>query len=495
MKQIYYSISAILIFSISVFAQDGSYDATFGTNGTTTTDIPGDNEISVLVAENADGSLWAHAIASLNTTSTKILVRYSAAGVFDTSFGVDGVVSLPLNGSYTSLKALPDGSMLIGGVFNEDFVVLKYTINGVLDTTFGNNGIATIDFETDLVLSLFVNEDNTALIIGRYRTTNEDGISISKLLADGTIDPTYGSNGVANSTITTEDEFYTFQISRFSNGGFLVPFRLVDVNENSRIGFAKISENGSLDPSFGNNGVAVNQIALQSPFSVSAVIQESQGILGLINNRGLNPPIDSESFFIQLLPNGSLDTGFGNKGVREISHNTFSPLKVIRQENDRTLFIGREWSIDGGNYTILRSYTDGFIDPSFANQGRFIEPNLDAGEAIITEDGGIVGCAFTPIFNGPQNIVLFKLLNSPLGVEEENSKKILIAPNPTNDLISITCTNCDLIGSVFRIFDATGREVQTGIFELDNPLISVESLAAGLYYLSIEATRIKFLKK
>ena len=107
-------LSLFLSLSVVTIAQDGAYDPLFGTNGTTVTDIPGENELSYLIAENVDGSLWAYGIAFLGVSNQNFLVRYLANGNFDTNFGTNGIVDLPIHFEVNDMQLSEDLQMVVG---------------------------------------------------------------------------------------------------------------------------------------------------------------------------------------------------------------------------------------------------------------------------------------------------------------------------------------------------------------------------------------------
>src|SRR4029079_17119959 len=83
-----------------------------------------------------------------------VLLRYSATGALDTTFGTAGIATLAgVNLVPTGVLVQPDGrSILVGTKFgtpgsatNPSFVALaRFDDAGALDTSFATNGVATI---------------------------------------------------------------------------------------------------------------------------------------------------------------------------------------------------------------------------------------------------------------------------------------------------------------------------------------------------------------
>jgi uncharacterized delta-60 repeat protein len=78
-------------------------------------------------------------------------IAYAAPGDLDTTFGTNGVATYDGGNVDEGRKAIlqPDGKIVVSGVtFNGtdgDVLVLRYNSDGTLDTTFGTNGVATYD--------------------------------------------------------------------------------------------------------------------------------------------------------------------------------------------------------------------------------------------------------------------------------------------------------------------------------------------------------------
>jgi len=83
-------------FSVGRFNLDGTVDTTFATNGLATTNFPGSaNDQANAVAIQADGSIIVAGSTTLAGISQFGLLRYTANGILDTSFGKGGFVTIP----------------------------------------------------------------------------------------------------------------------------------------------------------------------------------------------------------------------------------------------------------------------------------------------------------------------------------------------------------------------------------------------------------------
>lgn len=147
----------------------------------------------------------------LGTTGADFaVVRLTANGVVDTSFGGgDGLVTWPIPANATSWRFTVDvntGSIFvawtyIAGPGSQYTAVSRLSPAGALDPTYGGDGASEIVFGTQLwVLDLTVQSDGKLVGAGMIRGTAgaHQNFVLVRLLADGTLDPSFDANGVRN---------------------------------------------------------------------------------------------------------------------------------------------------------------------------------------------------------------------------------------------------------------------------------------------------------
>ena len=130
----------------------GTLDTTFGGTGLVSAH-PGDPAGLVMansMTVQSNGEIIQVGQATDPTThNTDIaVVRYTASGTLDTSFGTGGVVLTPITtgaGAPTASDVLVDsqGRIVVVGGDGSHFELLRYTSSGQLDSTFGNGGLVT----------------------------------------------------------------------------------------------------------------------------------------------------------------------------------------------------------------------------------------------------------------------------------------------------------------------------------------------------------------
>jgi len=130
---------------------------------------------------------------------------YGAAGSLDPAFGTGGVAITNLAvGLVNSIELQSTGEILVlveGITSNE---VLRYTTEGALDTTFGNSGVAiTIGGS----MSIAANDQIVVAGIGTDRNNSQIALEVERLNANGSIDTTFGNNGLALADLGNRSPF------------------------------------------------------------------------------------------------------------------------------------------------------------------------------------------------------------------------------------------------------------------------------------------------
>src|SRR5262249_10206885 len=172
--------------------QAGSLDPTFGTNGIVTTA----NTAANAAALQSDGKIVvAGSIPNSQNFQQGGLLRYTSNGVLDSSFGTGGEVLIGTSstGSAFAVAIQTDGKILAAAPASARLTVFRFNTNGSVDTTFGTNGSETI-LAAGLLFSP-INGDMTLQSDGKIVVVT--GNVVARLLANGQLDSTFGSGGVA----------------------------------------------------------------------------------------------------------------------------------------------------------------------------------------------------------------------------------------------------------------------------------------------------------
>lgn len=121
-------------------------DPLFGANGIARVASPsGAEETANAAAQLSDGRIVV-AGTSRGHQSPLFVIRFTASGALDNSFGKDGVVLLDpkiVSGGVRQVAVENDGSTLVGIQDTTSHSIVRLAMNGNLDPSFGTNGIVS----------------------------------------------------------------------------------------------------------------------------------------------------------------------------------------------------------------------------------------------------------------------------------------------------------------------------------------------------------------
>lgn len=369
---------------------DGELDTSYGVNGGRRVGFDRlgsdlDDEVSGMVTQ-ADGKAILAGTASGDPAtdgSDMALVRLTAAGQLDSSFGSSGRVLVPFNlgpvgqrGDYGAGLALQsDGKILLAGsaetgTADRVMAVVRLNANGQRDNSFDGDGRASVDFGPDYAFAAATQVRQLAngriLLAGLVLYVGGQGVTadfaLARLLANGTLDPTFGNGGKAvfGFDVGGENFDVAYDVVELPDGKLLAcGFADVNAPTNADMACMRFLENGSPDPGFA---------AVLVPFdrggdlidSAARIALDDQGRIVLGGSASV--AASNVNFALaRLHPGGELDPSFGNGGTA--THNSCNPLcfpsdrdnpgtALTLQGDSKLIVAGRV--LDGtGNYRFL----------------------------------------------------------------------------------------------------------------------------------------------
>jgi uncharacterized delta-60 repeat protein len=196
-------------FLLARYNSDGSLDTSFGTAGSLTTDIGGTANRATNIVLQSDGNIVVSgAVPKVINADPATpeghtdVVRYSANGGLDGSFGTGGKLALPATLVGESLALQPDGKLLLAGSVNvgsgatatTDFALMRLNSNGSPDATFGNAGtvVTAISNERDAALTVALQADGKIVLAGSTSNINTD-FAVVRYNGNGTLDASFGN--------------------------------------------------------------------------------------------------------------------------------------------------------------------------------------------------------------------------------------------------------------------------------------------------------------
>lgn len=397
MKYIFTFLSVLLLSSIAI-SQPGTLDSSYGTNGKTivVTKKGVTQNIYKAIIQKDDKVI---AIGSLNNPSAGIqglaAYRFMSDGSLDNTFGDSGNVVYGFNfdiaeGYCGAIQT--DGKILIAGYEATGLnpskaygLIIRLNSDGSIDPSFGENGMVLNTYSAFTSLSsILIQPDNKIVVSGLVGAGNS---LVTRYLSDGTTDISFGDNGTAI----------------YINGGLLHSALQDDgkiilgggAGSSSKALLVRYNTNGSLDASFGTegkiilgdgiNGDEISDIAIQKDNMIVAFEQLQSYVL------------NSYSAVIRFLPDGQFDNDFGHNGIDSIIvTDTTTRAESLLLQNDGAIVLASGASAHNTNYTnflLMRLKANGTTDSSFGINGKTITEfgeNSFLASAVFQSDSKIV---------------------------------------------------------------------------------------------------------
>ena len=342
------------------YNSDGSLDTGFGTNGLYAYDGGNGNDCGFAIAIQADGSILAAGDSQNGTDYDMVALRLTTDGVLDNTFGTQGIVNYDSgqgDDQAIDIVIQSDGYSIVAGQVGNgsDAEVAVWRLNGdgALDTSFGTNGIARYDRGSgdDAGLRVALQADGKIVVTGSGHNGSDYDIILMRFDTDGTLDTSFGTNGVRAYDGGDYDRGYGLAIQ--TDGKILVsgvrstvPAGGVDYD----IPLIRYNSNGSLDTGFGQNGLALFSSDIREQ-SYDVVIQADGKIL-VVGHSGDN---DWALVVLRFNTDGGADTDFGTSGVyRYDSVGTDWGYGIVIDANGRIVVTGQSSNGTDDDVIILR---------------------------------------------------------------------------------------------------------------------------------------------
>lgn len=307
---------------------DGSPDLSFGVSGKITT--PGVNNASA-VAIQPDGK-----IVAAGGYSEFQVARYNTNGSLDPSFDTNGIAQVFLGtdgGTAQAVGIQSDGKIVVSGFAHNgpaQFALVRFNTNGALDTSFGNAGQVLTSIEIGCeAYGAGIQPDGKSVAAGIAVSQNGSvattDFAAARYNANGALDFTFGSLGRAtnNAGGGTLDVAYAMAIQP---DGKIVLAGAAGIGNipgpitgnqpvTSFVALARFNTNGTPDTNFGSGGTVLAEVGNYSDYALSLTLQPNGKILvaGASDN-GIY------QWFVQRYnPDGSLDSTYGDNGVRFVN--------------------------------------------------------------------------------------------------------------------------------------------------------------------------------
>ncbi len=376
--------------------------------------------------------IWSLPAAATATTPdpTPTPARIAYPGGLDRTFGVGGNAAPPagLMPVWAAVAVQADGkSVVVGNA--ADAVVARYDTNGILDENFGSNGIVTpAPLHGGRVDAVAVTKDGDIVVAGvtEHGTPSDPAVNVAviRLTGVGTLDPTFGTGGVATVDMGIAAEAPSMILP--ADGGIVVLAGSQRAHDNGTVTLLGFRHDGSLDPRFGEAGMVQITGAALEEIDPSGMVEEpdgrfvvavssftrfrlrvmrfdrsghlartfeelsgsAAGIARLANGEIVvsgaantpDSPVLVSPALLRFTSSGALDRSFGDHGV--LASNEGIPGTIVIDDRNRILVVAD---------VLTRHNSDGVLDTDFGIDG--VAANSDSAVyhgVAVQPDGKIV---------------------------------------------------------------------------------------------------------
>ncbi|HEX6389153.1 MAG TPA: hypothetical protein VFZ89_06900, partial [Solirubrobacteraceae bacterium] len=382
--------------------EDGRIDRGWGEQGTATSPVRGSSTVA-----GAAGTVLR---AGEQFDECRIL-RLTATGAPDASFGGDGIVEVPLGACSAQLLVSADGTLLV----HNGTEVMRLAADGSPATSFGTGGRAR-PFPHRSFFRL--TKDSLERPVA-YTSGSDFGLSIARLTTAGQPDATFGAGGY----VDLLDPMPSARVVPTRDGRLLVARQRA--NGASYVDVRELRQDGSTEPSFGGAvgvprpasgyvgalaagadgsafmgdiawtaaggeahvrrltaaGVPDAAFAGGSRIVASGPLNEitlpptvAPRASGVVYGITTLPPASPYDTRVRALgPDGEIDADYGDEGTATPTDASGRPLLIIgaRSDGDATLVVGVN-GVTANETVLVRLRGDGERDPDFGVDGRVV---------------------------------------------------------------------------------------------------------------------------
>lgn len=460
-----------LILVLNINGQNISLDTNFDTNGIKKISVNGEVDNLDFFDFDNNTFLIFSKIYYASSAIENLIYKLNTDGSLDNSFGTSGKLILPAYSSSFRIYKQSNNKILVAfsyvlsmGQPNNQQAILRYNPNGSLDTTFGINGELRVDIINGINSSEFGNDqlilmsDNSFLISDTQR--------FIKYTADGTIDNTYGTNGVINAN----------NLGNMTNSfdGNLFFYNSLNIE--------KMDYDGNFINLFGTNG------------SYSFPTQNYYLLKTNIAKTSFMELENIPTKFYDLNSNGTLNNNFNSVGSIDLTtdNNSLEYYNNFTYENGIFYFVG--YTATENPFIVCYDETGKII--KLNNLESYKESLISSGSytSIMIKDNYLYVCGDE--FNTTNNewsFIVAKYNFSTLSTEQFEYKNKMTYQNPIGNELKIN--SGDKIEAI-EIYNLVGKKV---LFS-DTNLVDTSCLEEGVYLATVKFKNnkqqtIKILKK
>ena len=311
----------------------------------------------------------------------------------DPGFGNNGIAVSQLSGRTNVAQDLvqqPDAKIIAAGMTYEnngqlyyESLITRFLANGQLDNSFGQNGnVKLVTGNKNAAAAVKLQTDGKILVAGNETIIIPQGSGVviiskpfvARLNASGTLDNSFGNNGVHGlDVLNTYLDRSVSSLVLLPDGRILIGGNVFTGSMHKML-LVCLKADGTYDTNFGNSGVKDYTLESGEDATLMDMALQSDGKVVLAGASGLASMVEPPNTKVALLRvtgNGIPDAGFGNQGIvlTQISVNVVNPSDIATR-----IQVQADGKLciagqSGANLAMARYLPDGSLDPAFGQNG------------------------------------------------------------------------------------------------------------------------------
>ncbi len=503
-------------------AQPLLHDNGFATNGVLQMQVGGPSSYSNLgltMVVQPDDKIVFSGVYESNGVYNAILVRRNHDGTADNSFDSDGIrIDDFVTGAdcfYYDIALQSDNKIIAAGAIGtgttQNILVARYNTDGTLDPSFGSGGFIypNLSGDDEFINTVEIQSDGKIVLGGTtLGTTTSEDLFFARLNTDGTLDNTFNTTGVLIADLANEaDEILCSALQ--ADGKILFGgYTYVDDIIHEDFLLVRLNADGSMDNSFGTNGIVQTPIGSYYDEILDLAIQDDGKILATGYASTTFGATDFLDFaLVRYNMDGSLDNSFDSDGIvmtyfgaNSASSQDISATLAIDSDG-KIIVAGSIDNLSQVDFAMVRYNEDGSIDLTFDSDGFFSEDMGSAYAAIfqiaLQADGKILALGSFETSLGDDFILARFQMGGVASVEEKSdiNQFINVVPNPTNGRFKLNSLRNESIQKV-EIWNASGQLIfEQNVMGVKDYSIDLIDQNDGIYLVRVTSdTDVYFTK-
>jgi uncharacterized delta-60 repeat protein len=363
-----YTPSWSAVIEVTRYLPSGAFDPSFGIGGHYNYSTGIETGANKCIIKD-DGKILICGYTTDYATYSLLILQLNANGTPDPTFGANGVVKTQTNSGEKNAFAMAiqdDGKILLAGyAVNNDYrnapIVLRFSAAGVLDASFGTNGVATVPVtESDNDFSAIAVQSDGKIVAAGHISNGLSWFSllVARFNSNGNLDAGYGTGGVINLNLgNVDDEFYDVQLTA-NDEAILTGFTVSQSDLKYHLLLMKFDNGGYPSISFGLDGYTIWG---DVPYTFGdAMVLQPDGKILVAGSTGDLAPNNNDWALWRFNADGNIDASFGTNGVvtTEFFGNADEALGIALHE-DKIVVAGKTRNADNKlDFAVARYLND-----------------------------------------------------------------------------------------------------------------------------------------